>query len=87
MGEMEVFGTTGDLCLSCHGGCCFPVEWATIPTMGREAPMGGPSKTPQALLQRWQEVENHKPLQDPRQYQILPQTQVRREESRKLGRM
>lgn len=73
MGEVEVFEPL-ETCLSCHGNSCFPAQWAAIPTIGREAPIGGLNKNPQALLQMCQGVENHKPLQDPRQYQILPQT-------------
>lgn len=71
MGEVEVFIPL-EIWLILPWQQLLPCS--AIPTLGREAPTGGLSKSPQALLQRYQGIENHKPLQDPRQYQILPQT-------------
>lgn len=69
MGGVEVFKPLEICAYLAHGDCCFPARWAAIPTMGRKALTIDLSKTTQALLQRWQGTENHKALQDPRQYQ------------------
>ena len=65
MGGVEVFKPLE----TCAYLAMVTAQWAVIPTMGRMAPTGCLSKTPQALLQRWQGIENHKALQYPRQYQ------------------
>lgn len=74
MGGVEVFKPLETWAYLAHGDCCFPARWAVIPTMGRKALTSGLSKTPQALLQRGQGIENHKALQDPRQLSVLIQT-------------